>query len=571
MYTARVSKTDPHAFPSLRAVLRDARYANTDLYLHVEPGHYTEPYALEISTRVMVVPVGGPGTVEISASAADSVFVVKGDRAALELYGVHVRGRQDAPGCPTILAEEGTRFKAVDSVFTSGAEIEVKGDGTEVVNCRFDGCGLFWKRGTGGFVRDAVFRGASLLFWRAVNPTVSSVRFSDYDRSAVIAAESSVTVTDCVMTATGPPDGASVFVKEGADVRFTDLSISDSPGAAVYATGEGTRIALDRLNLTGWKHTKVGVGVGPGAEICLTSSRIDAEGAASAVMSVKKGSATVRDVIVENTGKEGFLVMDGRLTGRGLVFRRLAKPGITAARSRIELSDVEFAGGLPDSETPASGFYLSDCRLEADGVRASDLNGTVLMTTTGGRATLTSVSTERVKYVVMAGEDSTVAVRGAQVGENWGTAFLAGENSTVTVHDARITENRGSAFSARKGGSLTAVDALVSGSEREACWADGGSLTLTSVTVSGATGPGAVAGQGGELTLEDTVIRDGNEAGVRVLDAESRAALLRSRITGNALAGVRAHPEAAVERQDTVLLDNGGEDRESVREERAEK
>ena len=91
MYTARVSQTDPHAFPSLRAVLRDARYANTDLYLHVEPGHYTEPYALEITTRVMVVPVGGPGTVEISVDSVDSVFVVTGDRAALELYGV---GRQ---------------------------------------------------------------------------------------------------------------------------------------------------------------------------------------------------------------------------------------------------------------------------------------------------------------------------------------------------------------------------------------------------------------------------------------------------------------------------------------------
>lgn len=569
MYTARVSKTDPHAFPSLRAVLRDARYANTDLYLHVEPGHYTEPYALEISTRVMVVPVGGPGTVEISASAPDSVFVVKGDRGALELYGIHVRGRRDAPGRPTILAEQGTRFKAVDSVFTSGAEIEVMGDGTEVVNCRFDGCGLFWKRGTGGFVRDAVFRGAALLFWQAVNPTVSSVRFSDHDHSAVVVAESSVTVTDCAMTGTGPPDGASVFVKEGADARFTDLSISDSPGAAVFATGEGTRIALDRLNLAGWKHTKVGVGVGPGAEAVLTSSRIDAEGAVVPVMSVKKGSATVRDLVVENTGMEGLLVKDGRLTGRGLVFRGLAKPGITAVGSRIELSDVEFAGGLPDSEAPASGFYLSDCRLEADGVRASDLNGTVLMTS-GGRATLTSVSTERVKYVVMAGEDSTVAVRGARVGENWGTAFLAGENSTVTVHDARITENRGSAFSARRGGSLTAVDALVSGTEREACWADGGSLTLTSVTVSGATGPGAVAGQGGELTLEDTVIRDGNEAGIRVLDAKSRAALLRSRITGNALAGVRAHPEAAVERQDTVLRYNGGGDRAHVREEQAE-
>lgn len=60
MYTARVSQTDPHAFASLRAVLRDARYANTDLYLHVEPGRYAEPYALQITSRVMIVPVGGP-------------------------------------------------------------------------------------------------------------------------------------------------------------------------------------------------------------------------------------------------------------------------------------------------------------------------------------------------------------------------------------------------------------------------------------------------------------------------------------------------------------------------------
>jgi hypothetical protein len=548
MYTARVSQTDPHAFASLRAVLRDARYANTDLYLHVEPGRYTEPYALEITSRVMIVPVGGPGTVEVSVASADSVFTVKGDRGALELYGIHVRGRLDAPGSPTVLAGRGTRFKAVDCVFTSGPEVEVNGDGTEVVNCRFDGCGLYWKRGTGGFVRDADFHGASLLFWRAVNPTVSSVRFTDHDQAALILAESSAAVTDCVMTGCGKPDSGSIVLRDGAQARFTDLSISAGPGAAILAGHEGTRITVSGLSLTGWTHEKAGIVVGRGAEASFTSGRIDAAGAASTAVAVNGGSVTVEDLVFENIGEQAFSVMDGRLSGRGLVCRRLGSYAIMAQRSRIELADVEFTETLPGARAHASGFFLAESRLDADGVRASELTGVVILTSDDSRATLTSLSAERVRRAVLA--DGT---------------------STVTVHGARVTESRGAAFTTNDRGCLTVVDALVSGAEDTAVWVKGGSLTLTSVTVSGSAWDGAAVEEGGELTLEDTVVRDGHGTGVSVRGAKSRATLIRSRVTGNAGAGVRAHPDAVVEVRDAVLRDNGGGDRVCAEGERAGK
>ncbi|MGW5876269.1 right-handed parallel beta-helix repeat-containing protein [Nocardiopsis terrae] len=538
MYTARVSKTDPHAFPSFRSVLRDARYAGTDLYLHVEPGRYTEHYFLEVSTRVMIVPVAGPGTVEISASTADSVFVVTGERGALELYGIHVRGAQDAPGSPTIRADQGTRFKAVDSVFTSGAEVEVSGDGTEVVNCRFDGCGLYWKRGTGGFVRDTVFRGASLYFWRAVNPTVSSVRFSDYDRGGLVAYETSVMVTDCVMSDFGRADGAAVLVKEGSDARFTGLSISGSPGYAISVLGEGTRAAFTDLDLTGWADEGYGVGVGLGAEAAFTSCRIDGSGSSSGsrAVVVARGTLNAEDLTVENVRSHGVHVQEGRFSGRRLAFGQLGASAVSGAGSRFELSDVEFHGTLPGPDSLGGGFFMSDSRLEADGIRASDLNDVVVLNR-GSRATLTSLTAERVNMVVSAHQDST-----------------------VRVHGAEATGTRGHVFGARTGASVEVVDALVSDSRNQAAYADGAAITLTSVTVSGSAGPGAVVLKDGELTLVDTVIRDGHDAGVRVLDARSRATLARSRVTGNARGGVRVHPDAVVETRDTLLRDNGGED-----------
>ncbi|GAA1464931.1 right-handed parallel beta-helix repeat-containing protein [Nocardiopsis exhalans] len=538
MYTARVSQTDPHAFASLRAVLRDARYANTDLYLHVEPGRYAEPYALQITSRVMIVPVGGPGTVEISV-AADSVFVVKGDRGVLELYGIHVRGGTDTSDSPTVLAEQGSRFKAVDSVFTSGTEVEVNGDGTEVVNCRFDGCDLYWKRGTGGFVRDAVFRGAGLTFWRAVNPTVSSVRFSDYDQGSLTIADSSVTVTDCVMTGFGKAKGGSLIVKDGSDARFHNLSITGSPDYSVLAVGEGTRVAFNGFSLTAWTNEKSGIAIGLGAEVSFAASRIDAVGAASTAVTVsERGTVTVEDLVVENTGAQAFFVKESRLSGRGLVCRRLGSYAIAALRSRIELADVEFTAMLPGAENDASGFYLSDSRLDADGARASDLTGAVILTSDDSQATLTSVSAERVWKPVMA-----LGI------------------STVRVHGARVTESGAAAFSTNDRGSLTVVDALVSGTGDTAVWSRGGSLNLTSVTVSGTAGAGAAVEEGAELTLEDTVVRDGHGVGVSVRGPKSQVKLLRSRITGNAGAGLQTHPETVVETQDTVIRDNEGGDR----------
>ncbi|QVJ01293.1 hypothetical protein KGD82_24640 [Nocardiopsis eucommiae] len=141
MYTARISPSDPRAFASLRAVLHDPRHAGTDLYLHLEPGLYTEPHCLEITTRVMVVPVAGPGSVEIAVQGDDSVFAVAGERASLELYGVHVRG---AAGHPGVRTAPGTRFRAIDTVFSSGS-LKIHGDGTEIVNCRFeDGGSTGW-------------------------------------------------------------------------------------------------------------------------------------------------------------------------------------------------------------------------------------------------------------------------------------------------------------------------------------------------------------------------------------------------------------------------------------------
>ncbi len=517
MYTARISTTDPHAFPSLGAVLRDSRYTNTDLYLHVEPGRYTEPRALEITTRVMVVPVGGPGTVEVSVSAADSVFVVKGARGALELYGVNVRGGEDAPDSPPIRADRGTRFKAVDSVFTSGTEIEVSGDGTEVDNCRFDGCGLFWKRGTGGFVRDTVFRGAALLFWRAVDPTVSGVRFSDHDKSAVVVSESSVAVTDCVVTDVGKPDGSAVFVKDGADATFTDLSISAGRGRAVVVSGEGTRASL-------------------------TSCRIDNPG--DWAVAAANATVTADGLTVQNTRAPGVYLLGSRFTGRGLVFERLGSVAVAGSQSRIELSDVEIRDARRGTGLCGRGVYLSKGRLEADGIRASDLDGD-LVSATDAEVSLASVRAERVRGVLRAKENSTLTVRGLEAVDSEQYVLAAEEGATVRVSDSLLT-----------------------GGTSEPVHSRGADVTLVSVTVSGSGAVGAVVEDGGLITLDDTVLRDGRGVGLRVRDTTSRARLVRSRITGNAGAGVHAPPDADVEMCDVMLRDNGEGDHVSLREER---
>ncbi|MFE1167815.1 right-handed parallel beta-helix repeat-containing protein [Nocardiopsis sp. NPDC058789] len=540
MYTARISPSDPRAFASLRAVLHDPRHAGTDLYLHLEPGLYTEPHCLEITTRVMVVPVAGPGSVEIAVQGDDSVFAVAGERASLELYGVHVRG---AAGHPGVRTAPGTRFRAIDTVFSSGS-LKIHGDGTEIVNCRFEDGGLHWLGGAGGVLRDTHFHNAFLAFKDAVGPTVASVEFSNLVMGAFAVVRSTVTVTDCAMTNGGVDADFSLGITQGSDVRVSGLSISGGGSGGVMVTGEGTRAVLTDLRVSDWGEERYGIAVGTGAEAHLSSGRIsDATSTAMAV----KGTATADGLSFENVRTTNVLVERGHLRGRRLRFRGMGQSAILAFDSRVELSDVAFEDAHPDSYLPPAesdlygrGVNVRGGRLEADGLRGTDLAGPVALVT-GSEAALTSVTSERTRGAVLAEEGSTVTVRGLEATGDHGAAVRARTGATVEVVDARVSDVSAVALAAHEA-----------------------SLSLTSVEVSGAKGVGVLADEGGTVTLEDVVIRDGRHAGVGAADGTSRVEAVRCRIAGNARAGVRAHPHAVVETRDVTFRDNGGGDREDV-------
>lgn len=541
MYTARISPSDPHAFASFGAVLHDPRHAHTDLYLHAEPGVYTEPRCLEITTRVTVVPVAGPGSVEIVAEGGDSVFAVTGERAALELYGVQVRG---ASGHPGVRTGPGTRFRAIDTVFSSGSQLRIHGDGTEIVNCRFEGGGLHWLGGAGGVLRDTHFRNAYLAFKDADGPAVSSVAFSNLVIGAFGIVGSTVTVTDCTMVNAEVDADFTLGITRGSDVRVTGLSISGGGSSGVMVTGEGTRAVLTDFRVSDWGEDRYGIAVGTGSVAHLSSGRIS--DSASTGMAVK-GTVTADRLGFENVRSTNVLVQGGHLTGRGLRFEGMGQAAILAFESRVELSDVEFADAHPDSYLPSSesslygrGVHVRGSRLEADGLRGTDLAGPVA-TVTGSEAVLASLSSERTRGTVLAEEGSTVTVRGLEAAGDHGAAVRSRTGSTVEVVDARVSDVSGVALAAHEA-----------------------SLSLTSGEVSGAKGAGALADDGGTVTLEDVVIRDGRHAGLGAADATSRVAAARCRITGNAGAGVRAHPDAVVETRDVTFQDNGGGDREHV-------
>lgn len=540
MYTARVSQTDPHAFASLSEAVRDPRYREMNLYLHVEPGHYVEPSVVFVRNKVVVVPVQGPGTVEISTSGEDgenNVFVVRDGN--LELYGVLVRS--EAERHAPVHVGQGSRFKAFDCVFVTKLEIELYGFSPEVANCRFEGGGIDW-RGYGGRLRDAYFKDASLRFEGAADPVVNSVEFTGGDRCSLFVYQSNPTITDCVVTDGGTGTRPAVFVRGGSSVRFTNLSVSGDRGYPVRVEDAGTEAEFTGLRVHGGSDDGCSVAVTEGAVGTFTDCRITA--ASVCALWVNGGSVTVTGLVVEDSEAQGLIIEDGRLTGRDLVFNRLGGTRVNGTDSQLELSDVEFRDHSPGADRFVPGIYLRGSRLEMERLRASGMTGP-LAGFADSQATLTAVS-----------------------GDGNAGGILVEENSTVRARGLEFSHSDGNVLSVRSASYMEAEDVLAHECAYNTVMVQGAGLTLRSATLRGSRGVGVSVREGAVLTLEDAVVQETDQAGVFVGDARSRAKVVRSRITGNAGAGVHAHPDAVVELRDVTLRDNGGGDRVYLQEEK---
>ena len=532
MHTVRVSQSDPGAFRSLGAAVRAPLYAGTDLYLHVDPGHYVEDEIIAVTRRILVVPTQGPGTVEITRSTVGNVFRVKpGGR--LELYGIRVEG--GAGEFPPLYVDEGAHLKTVDCVFHCNIRLGLNGRSHEVVNCRFEGAGILWTKG-GGIVRDCVFDGAVLTLEGGASPTVERVRFhgSSGDYHSLFVSDCAPTIADCEFRDCGASGVYSVWVEKGARPKFTDLTVEGNRGWPVRVTGSGTWAKFTRLRVIGGAEGGDSVYVLDGAEVELDDARVE-RAPANAVCAVES-TLTFSDLVVKGVEGAALHTKEGRVNGRGLRAFDLGGNAGNFVKSRVNLTGLELAEHRSGVSEGVFGVYVSGGSGEFKGTRGRDLKG-ACFGVHDARIFVTDLVGERVAGGILAQDDATVEAHGVEMAGPEGNTFHVSAGARMEVTDARIVDG---AF--------------------DNAYVKGARLVLRSSILSGSRGHGVSALEGGVLTLEDTEIRDGAMSGIMVVDAESRARLVRCKVTGHENKGVEAHDEAVVHLEDTELVDNKGGD-----------
>ncbi|WP_233515764.1 AAA family ATPase [Nocardiopsis sp. L17-MgMaSL7] len=529
-----MSKTDPRAFASLGAAVRDPRFSGMDLYLQVDPGHYVESRRVVVRHKVLVVPSQGADTVRISVNTDTNVFDVEGD---LEIYGVHVQGHSKR--YPPMYVGDGARLKAVDCRFESSTRQGFLGVFQEVVNCRFEGGGVVWKEG-GGHLRDCVFTDASLNVESGATPEVSSVEFygGDGTWATLRISDASPTIFRCSLNGSGGGDVPAVFVLNGANARFSDLVVSGDVGAPIRVRGSGTRAVFTGLRVSGGRPDSDSLFVWEGGEASVSDARISASPATA--LGVRDGALTLADVTVKGARVHALSGEDSRVKGTRLVLSEAGGNTVWSDGGQLELDDVRITGQVSAEGAGVGGLGGRGSRVTVNGLRVSGVPGPAAILSEC-RATLNDVTVEDVFGGILARENSTVTVRAMRDSGNPGNSLHLGSGAHLEVSDAELEGN--------------AVDAV---------YVAGARLAMRSSTVSRSEGQGVSVLEGGVVTLEDCTIRDGAMAGVLIVDESSRARLVRCTVTGNELQGVDAHEDALVHQEDTTVSDNKGDERVQV-------
>ncbi|WP_017588261.1 AAA family ATPase [Nocardiopsis ganjiahuensis] len=530
MITVRVSKTDPRAFPSLGAAVRDPRWPGTDLYLQVDAGHYVEPRVVVVNRKLVVVPSQGPGTVVVSGAQDSNVFNVKGE---LELYGVQVLS--DSERYPPVFTHEGTRFKAVDCLFRSTTRVTLGGRAHELVNCTFEGAGVFCTEGSSQ-IRDSVFREATLTVGEGVSLEAGPVEFTGGHPTwnNLNIKGGSVTVTDCNITNGGARDRPAVMVAGGARARFANLSVTGQKWIPVFVKGKDTRADFTDLTVDGGVDGRGSVTFAQETSGSVDGGKVTK--ARTVAFYMDKATVTLNDVTCEDMEGSGLRIEGGKVTARGLTLRRFGQNGVRVIDAHAELSDVEIRDHRTGTEKGLFGIGVERSRITLEGSRVSGLVGAAVGIMES-EATLRDITANHTEGGIVALNDSTVRILGMEASEIDGNILSAESGAFVEVTDADLSD--------------CSFDSV---------HVKGARLVMRSSTVSRSSGQGIGVTEGGIVTLEDTSIRDGEDHGIMIVDSDSRARLVRCEVTGHQGKGVHAHEDATVIREGTSVTENKGDE-----------
>lgn len=225
--------------------------------------------------------------------------------------------------------------------------------------------------------------------------------------------------------------GHSVIAFEGGQIAVSDSTILSGPGAPVVSDGDGSMVALERVDVTcavaPWPGVPVGLAAELGGTLALTD--VTMTGGTGTGIQVNGGVLTVDGVTVSGVqqldGDFGFglsVVLGGRVTGSDLVIRDVYGAGVNVSDSVLDLDglDIQDVHGNVDSrglDAENADVHLTDTWIhDMDGFGAIVSGGSFraesLVVSDLGRPTGTSATVGLVLQSEAVGELDGASVTG---------------------------------------------------------------------------------------------------------------------------------------------------------------
>ncbi|MFC3996041.1 AAA family ATPase [Nocardiopsis sediminis] len=531
MQTVRVSQTDPWAFPGLAQALQEPVFSGADLYVHIDPGHYTEPL-LKIDRHVIVVPAAGPGTVTIARGGDDgNVFRVHG---RLETYGLAVRG--DSPEYPVVYVDPAGSFKAVDCTFDAPRDITAKDARMDLERCVFAGSGAYFL-GSGGSVSGCRFDTGMLSVSAGGSPVVNDCEFTGCrGLNTVYITGGSPVIRDSRISDGGTATSPAVYIGEKSKAELHNCVIDGDHGRAVHVTG--STAVLSGCRVTGGGDGENSVHVVQDSDVTLADC--DVTDSPRVAVMCHGADLVCTDVRITRPAASAIGVIGGTARLTGVHISDAGLNGVLIQDARVTASDVRVQGGRsPDH----AGVHLDRARLELRDAEIADSAATAVLIRDSSTLTMEQVVVKDTVYGIQAQADSTLKVTGGDIRACSYTGILVGGASQAEVVRSAVTACAEEAVRADHG-TLRLRDSTVTGRMSIGIAATGEStVTVEGCTVSGSSRSAAYLDDGTRFQLigctlevdEGLAIEGEDHPGLR---------LERTEVTG-AAGRVRARADAA--------------------------
>ncbi|MFC4563842.1 AAA family ATPase [Nocardiopsis mangrovi] len=483
MQTVRVSQGgDPWAFPSLAQALATPSYADSDLYIHVDPGHYIEP-GLTIDRNVIIVPAAGPGTVTITRGGDGNAFRVFG---RLETYTLTVRG--DSAEYPVVYVDPGASLKAVGCTFTAHHDVTAKDAWMDLEGCAFIGSGADFL-GSGGSASGCRFDMARLAVSAGGSPVVRDCEFTGYrGNHTVYIIGGSPVIRDSRISG-GNAASSAVYIGEKSTAELHNCEITGGSGQPVHVTGSAA--ALSGCRVTGGGEGRNSVHVAQAGNAVLTDCDItDSPNAgvmcheadlvctdvritrpAATGVSVIDGTARLTGTHISGTGNNGVVLQDARVTASGLRVQGAGNPdhaGVHVRRARLELRNAEITG------SPATAVRVDDA--------STVTMESVVVKDTGYGIDALGSTLKLIDVHVESCTEMGISVREAGHADIVRSTLTACaregilvDHATLRLRDSTVTGRMGIGVAATGESTVTIEGCTVSGSSRSAAYLDDGS------------------------------------------------------------------------------------------------